>query len=1153
MNKQIIAIGIALVLLLSISPAFASDTAPAILNYQPGNNSYTNATSDETFTVDYNCDNTIYTKFEFLGVDTGAQQYAIGPNLNTSCPSGSGKSCGTYLSKTGLDALPDRTKIYFDFNVWNNLGQSSGMKLGRHVQFDKYGNESEERAGTSIDKIVPTGYSGAGNAVDWVHSSDTKEPIDIQGVPHDWHEEISVNQENIHVMRDTLSASAGDQYDEVYVAVSGNTISYKLEFDDDISKIDCENNLNGTKLWFTGEEHYFASCNLTTGILLLDGGSIILEDGAYLIQEGVESTWQVLIQQNAGALDYITLTDTEPHVTVSQTNTVLYPGDDIKYPTGDFFGLKYYGVTDRYGSSPEYINLDIMPSTRDLGDGTEAVIRVRTPDGNYLSYADNSTGATSFTNTLFVGAIRGADRFYYENPSIPSEYLTVYDGTRPVLNLTKSISNPQIAEENVVILGYENVTPKDEKLEIYHEDTVNLTDGIYFGTQVGPGYWVDYVAAQSFELEEVANVTSFDVYIQRHNIYTEATDILASIQTDSGGFPSSSEKIAEVTIPALSNFGYEWKNIKFDAPVDLNASTTYWLVLNYTGGSGDRGYMVGYESIGHYSEGRAEFYDEFSGEWNIPNPDLTQADTFFKIYIESNNSTVETGYFWLSELDESEWVNITIEYNATANSNSGDFEDINGDGGGYYVYYEGYGSESDNNFMAGPLTRDYYTQYGTYADSVGSSLVSLQIPIRQSFGELQVIEYPISATPQYITTIDRAAPTVNSHTPAGTTGSSAPTLEVTTNEPAECRYSLSIGTAYKDMTGIFDSTNSTTHTKALSGLGNSAHHYYVRCNDTSGKLTASEYDAGFTVNVQAQEPSSGSGYSSTPAKNTKKEVVVKKVPEETSVTEVINLDTETSSVESSSMPAGGGGSGSSIVNAVKIQIKEGESQRFVLNKEEHSLTVDELGEDYAIVTIRSEPFRVRLNMSEVVFVDLDGDDVYDMALILNSIDEDGNANVTFMKIRQEQFVEGKQTGYVVMGIAGASFGAIALAALGLVYFNRKKSITYVPKEQNREEIIEKMSTKLNGNSKKELIVDSRIEGLIEGLSEREADIIKSIIKGGGESTQKNIYHDTGISNAALSRWIAELEQKGFVETKKYGKLKKIKLAEKFFNGNGSAA
>lgn len=138
--------------------------------------------------------------------------------------------------------------------------------------------------------------------------------------------------------------------------------------------------------------------------MVVGAGILKLEDGDYLkLGDGTETMWQVDISSTGVNLDYIYVTDTEPHVTVSTTNTVLYPGDSITVPNG-LFGLTYNGLTDKYGGEPTLVNVDLMPTTRNLG-GTSAypVIRIRTPDGDYIAYNDPNSIART-TNEVWVNA-----------------------------------------------------------------------------------------------------------------------------------------------------------------------------------------------------------------------------------------------------------------------------------------------------------------------------------------------------------------------------------------------------------------------------------------------------------------------------------------------------------------------------------------------------------------------------------------------------------------------------------------------------------------------------------------------------------------------------------------------------------------------------
>ncbi|MEK6918182.1 MAG: MopE-related protein [Nanoarchaeota archaeon] len=83
--------------------------------------------------------------------------------------------------------------------------------------------------------------------------------------------------------------------------------------------------------------------------------------------------------------------------------------------------------------------------------------------------------------------------------------------------------------------------------------------------------------------------------------------------------------------------------------------------------------------------------------------------------------------------------------------------------------------------------------------------------------------------------------------PAGTT--SAP-INVTTNEIATCRWSLTPGVAYSSMINTFAGAGTTFHTSTRSGLSDGGSYTtYVRCQDSFGNTNLADYSFTFTVGV----------------------------------------------------------------------------------------------------------------------------------------------------------------------------------------------------------------------------------------------------------------------------------------------------------------
>lgn len=81
----------------------------------------------------------------------------------------------------------------------------------------------------------------------------------------------------------------------------------------------------------------------------------------------------------------------------------------------------------------------------------------------------------------------------------------------------------------------------------------------------------------------------------------------------------------------------------------------------------------------------------------------------------------------------------------------------------------------------------------------------------------------------------------------------------------------------------------------------------------------------------------------------------------------------------------------------KVQLKVGQVVFFKVDGQEHSATVKEIGIDYVILTLRSTPFDVRINLGQTGTFDVNEDNVNDIQITLSSI-HDGIADLTFRDI-----------------------------------------------------------------------------------------------------------------------------------------------------------
>ena len=98
--------------------------------------------------------------------------------------------------------------------------------------------------------------------------------------------------------------------------------------------------------------------------------------------------------------------------------------------------------------------------------------------------------------------------------------------------------------------------------------------------------------------------------------------------------------------------------------------------------------------------------------------------------------------------------------------------------------------------------------------------------------------------------VNTTPPILSNEQPTGTlaAGTTQATLSVVTNENATCRYSLTAGVAYANMTNTFSATGGTTHNTLVTGLSNGqTYTYYVRCQDSGNNPTTSDLPITFAI------------------------------------------------------------------------------------------------------------------------------------------------------------------------------------------------------------------------------------------------------------------------------------------------------------------
>ena len=403
---------------------------------------------------------------------------------------------------------------------------SSVKGVKRHIELDKAANRSYEFGTQAVttDKIGPSGWASGDGIVDFLYSDKEKGAIYFNGSEYKWHEEVQTTLANINASRDVLDSNAGDKFDEINIAVLGNSIEYMLQFNTAIPTGAV--GIVGKKIYFMGKENtiisarendviklgatdsevllttsnpattvggvdvtlggifavgtsgtYKAKLTLTNGgttetkyvtsdttdtiagievyvknavvttsgtnegeaQLVVGAGITKLEDNAYLKKgDGTETSWQVILDNTntAGYFDDIVVKETNPYSSVSGTTKVLKPGDSVKFPSG-LFSLKFSGLEDRFGAAPEYVDVDIIPTTLDfnLRGQQNLSIQIYTPGGNQVKYTDKD-GIAKTSNKVWISTGNLVNNsFWYRDETTTS---TSYNKTQaaPYVELT---------------------------------------------------------------------------------------------------------------------------------------------------------------------------------------------------------------------------------------------------------------------------------------------------------------------------------------------------------------------------------------------------------------------------------------------------------------------------------------------------------------------------------------------------------------------------------------------------------------------------------------------------------------------------------------------------------------------------------------------
>ncbi|MBI2098562.1 MAG: hypothetical protein HYT49_02795, partial [Candidatus Wildermuthbacteria bacterium] len=112
---------------------------------------------------------------------------------------------------------------------------------------------------------------------------------------------------------------------------------------------------------------------------------------------------------------------------------------------------------------------------------------------------------------------------------------------------------------------------------------------------------------------------------------------------------------------------------------------------------------------------------------------------------------------------------------------------------------------------------------------------------------------------------DTTPPSRSSGQPVGplSSGTTATSISLATDESATCKYATSVGVSYDSMANTFSSTGGISHSASVAGLSDgSAFSYYVRCKDSLNNKNTDDFLIEFSVAQAADTtpPSRSAGF-----------------------------------------------------------------------------------------------------------------------------------------------------------------------------------------------------------------------------------------------------------------------------------------------------
>lgn len=129
--------------------------------------------------------------------------------------------------------------------------------------------------------------------------------------------------------------------------------------------------------------------------------------------------------------------------------------------------------------------------------------------------------------------------------------------------------------------------------------------------------------AESFQLSQESPLSSISLYLKKTGSPTDAT---LAIVADNSGVPGTTVLASSTLLSSSVASSYDWVAVSFPTNPVLDASTTYWLVVNVPSSSALDYYTIGATDGGYSGAAKT---GHFSGTWTDVTP--PGADLYFSI------------------------------------------------------------------------------------------------------------------------------------------------------------------------------------------------------------------------------------------------------------------------------------------------------------------------------------------------------------------------------------------------------------------------------------------------------------------------------------------------------------------------------------------